>query len=139
VFYLLLSAFRQLGAIPAHSAGEKVDLMPIDICARQVLALKDRGSRIYHIMHSDPPVLSEVMQALDPDIAIVDDAAFARVLAEKAPQMNPELAALLMDHWHRSKVNPPVITVSNELTQEHLRQAGFTQEIPAPEQILSAF
>jgi thioester reductase-like protein len=139
VFYLILNGFKQLGAIPAKSAGEKIDLMPIDICVDQVLALTDGENRIYHIMHSDPPVLSEVMQALDPDIAIVDDAAFARVLAEKAPQMNPELAALLMDHWHRSKVNPPVITVSNELTQEHLRQAGFTQEIPAPEQILSAF
>jgi hypothetical protein len=53
--------------------------------------------------------------------------------------MSKELAALLMDHWHRSKVNPPVITVSSDLTQEHLRQAGFTQTIPAPEQVLSAF
>ena len=34
VFYLLLNAFKQLGAIPFHAAKEKVDLMPIDICAQ---------------------------------------------------------------------------------------------------------
>ena len=139
VFFLILNAFRQLGAIPTKSAAEKIDLMPIDICARQVLALKDGDSRIYHIMDSDPPTLSDVMQAVAPGISIVDDDDFARILSEKAPQMDKELAALLMDHWRRSKVNPPVITVTNELTQAHLRQAGFSQEIPAPEQILLAF
>ena len=139
MFFLILNAFRQLGAIPTKSAAEKIDLMPIDICARQVLALKDGDSRIYHIMDSDPPTLSDVMQAVAPGISIVDDDDFSRILSEKAPQMDKELAALLMDHWRRSKVNPPVITVTNELTQAHLRQVGFSQEIPAPEQILLAF
>ena len=139
VFYLILNAFRQLGALPARSAAEKVDLMPIDICARQVLALKDRPGRIYHIMHSDPPIFFDVLKAVAPETVVVDDAAFAQLLAEKAPCMSKELSALVMDHWHRSKTNPPAITVTNELTQEHLRQAGFSQEIPAPEQILSAF
>ena len=139
VFYLILNAFRQLGVLPMKSAAEKVDLMPIDVCAQQVLALKNGESRIYHIMHPNPPALSAVMQAVAPKIAIVDDDDFARILSEQAPRMNKELAALLMDHWHRSKVNPPVITVTNKLTQEHLRQAGFTQEIPEPEQILLAF
>ena len=139
VFYLILNAFKQLGMIPTKSAEESVDLMPIDICARQVLALKNGDSRIYHIMHTNPPTLLDVMRAVSPEIAIVDDDAFARSLAEKAPQMHTELAALLMDHWLRSKVNPPVITVTNELTQAHLRQVGFTQEIPGPDQILMAF
>ena len=125
--------------VPARSAAEKVDLMPIDICARQVLALKDRPGRIYHIMHSDPPIFFDVLKAVAPETVVVDDAAFAQLLAEKAPCMSKELSALVMDHWHRSKTNPPAITVTNELTQEHLRQAGFSQEIPAPEQILSAF
>ena len=139
VFYLILNAFKQLGMIPTKSAEEKVDLMPIDICARQVLALKDGDNRIYHIMHANPPTLADVMRAVAPEIAIVDNDAFSRFLAEKAPQMHTELAALLMDHWHRSKVNPPVITVTNELTQAHLRQVGFTQQIPGPDQILMAF
>ena len=139
VFYLILNAFRQLGVIPTKSATEAIDLMPIDICARQVLALKDGDNRIYHIMHPNPPTLSDVMQAVAPGITIVDDDTFAQILTEKAPQLGKEFAALLMDHWRRSKVNPPVITVTNELTQAHLRQAGFTQEIPSPEQILLAF
>lgn len=139
VFYLLLNAFKQLGAIPFHAAKEKVDLMPIDICAQQVLALKDCSGMIYHIMHHNPPVFSEVVRALDPQIAVLDDVAFAQVLSEKAPQMSKELAALLMDHLHQSKVNPPRITVSDNLTQQSLLQVGFTQEIPAPEQILLAF
>jgi thioester reductase-like protein len=139
VFYLIVNAFRQLGAIPTRSAGEKVDLMPIDVCAQQVLALKNGESRIYHIMHPNPPTLFDVMLAVAPEITTVDDDAFARILIEQAPHMSKELAALLMDHWHCSKVNPPVITVTNKLTHEHLRQAGFTQEIPGPEQILLAF
>jgi hypothetical protein len=76
---------------------------------------------------------------VEPGITVVDDDTFSRILSEKAPQMSKEFAALLMDHWHRSKVNPPVITVTNELTQAHLRQVGFTQEIPGPDQILMAF
>ena len=139
VFYLIVNAFKQLGAVSEKSATEKVDLMPIDICARQVLALKDCDGMVYHIMHPNPPMLSEVLQAVMPEMAIVGDDAFAKLLSEKAPQMNKELAALLMDHWHRSKVNPPVITVSNRLTQEKLRQVGFSQEIPDPGQILAAF
>ena len=139
VFYLILNAFRQVGAIPMKSAAEQVDLMPIDIAAKQVLALTDCSNAVYHIAHPNPPALSEVLQALDPGIVTVDDDTFAQLVSEKASQMSKELAALLMDHWHRSKVNPPVITVSSDLTQEHLRQAGFTQTIPAPEQVLSAF
>ena len=139
VFYLIVNAFRQLGVIPTRSAAEKVDLMPIDICAQQVLALKNSESWIYHIMHPNPPTLFDVMQAVAPEITTVDDDAFARILSEQTAHMSKELAALLMDHWHCSKVNPPVITVTNKLTQEHLRQAGSTQEIPGPEQILLAF
>ena len=139
VFYLILNAFRQLGAMPARSAAEKVDLMPIDICARQVLALKDSEARIYHIMHSDPPIFFDVIKAVAPEAVIVDDVAFAQLLSEKAPHMSTELSALIMDHWHRSKSNPPAITVTNKQTQEHLRQAEFPQEIPSPKQILSAF
>ena len=139
VFYLILNAFKQLGVIPEKSATEPVDLMPIDISARQVLTLKDGSNRFYHIMHPNPPALSDVMRAVEPGITVVDDDTFSRILSEKAPQMSKEFAALLMDHWHRSKVNPPVITVTNDLTQEHLRRAGFSQEIPGPEQILLAF
>ena len=139
VFYLILSAFKQVGVIPMRSAEEKVDLMPIDVCARQVLALKNCSNRIYHIMHPNPPTLGDVMQAVDPRVAVVDDDAFVRILSEKAPQMNHELAALLMDHWHRSKVSPPVITVTNDLTQEQLRRVDFNQEIPEPAQMLLAF
>ena len=153
-FYEMFQVVIQLGAIlavivlffhklnpfaPSKSAEEKIDLMPIDISARQVLALKDGARQIYHIMHSDPPTLADVMQAVDPNVAVVDDDTFSRILQEKAPQLNKEFAALLMDHWRRSKVNPPVITVTNKLTQAELRQAGFHQEIPDPEQLLLAF
>ena len=139
VFYLILNAFKQLGAIPKKSSNEKIDLMPIDVAAKQVLALKDCSDTIYHIMHHNPPAFSEVIQALDSQIAIVEDDAFAEILFQRAPHMDKEFSALLMDHWHRSKVNPPVITVTDNLTQEHLRRVGFTQEIPAPERLLMAF
>ena len=139
VFYLIVNAFKQLGAIPRKSAQENIDLMPVDISVKQVLALKDCDHMIYHIMNSNPPALSQVMQLISPDIKILDDDAFADLLAQKVPQMNQELAALLVDHWHRSNVNPPVIHVTNTLTQEHLNNVGFMQDNSDPKQILSAF
>ncbi len=139
VFYLILKGFCSLGAIPEKAAKEAVDLMPIDISVDEVLALTDSEGLIYHIMNAAPPALEEVVKALDGEIRIVDDEEFAEVLEKKAVGMEKELSALLMDHWHRSKTNPPVIRVSNERTMEHLVQAGYIPEIPGPEQILKGF
>lgn len=139
VFYLLVKGFCQLGAIPAKAACEEVDLMPVDVCVEEVLALKDSDGLIYHIMNHCPPVLETVVRALNKQIRVEEEEAFAALLEKKAPELDKELAALLMDHWHRSKVKPPVIRISAKVTEQHLAEAGYYQKIPAPEQVLKGF
>ena len=139
VFYLLVKGFCQLGAIPAKAACEEVDLMPVDVCVEEVLALKDSDGLIYHIMNRCPPVLETVVRALNKQIRVEEEEAFAALLEKKAPELDKELAALLMDHWHRSKVKPPVIRISAKVTEQHLAEAGYYQKIPAPEQVLKGF
>ena len=139
VFYLILKAFCTLGELPQKAAQEAVDLMPIDVCVNEVLALKDGEGLIYHIMSHRPPLFGDVLEAVYENIRIVSDEEFAETMEKRAAKMDKELSALLMDHWHRSKTNPPVIKVSNELTMEHLAQSGYTPEIPDPKQILKGF
>ncbi len=139
VFYLLMKAFCQLGAIPAKAACEEVDLMPVDVCVEEVLALKECDGLIYHIMNHCPPVLETVVKALNKQIKIEEEEAFLALLEKKTLELDKELAALLMDHWHRSKVNPPVIRISAKLTEQHLAAAGYNQEIPSPRQVLKGF
>ncbi len=139
VFYLLMKAFCQLGAVPESAAHEAVDLMPIDVCVEEVLNLTESNGLIYHIMSHVPPMLGEVVKALDERIQIVTEKEFVKLMEERAKGLDKELAALLMDHWHRSKANPPTISVTNTLTMEHLAEAGYHPEIPSPGQILKGF
>ena len=120
-------------------AEKEVDLMPVDVSVEEVLALKDREELIFHIMNHMPPTLQEVMKAVDPAIETVSDEEFAKLMEQKAPELDKELSALLMDHWHRSKTAPPVIQVSNEMTVKYLEESGYIPQIPGPEQILKGF
>ena len=139
VFYLILKGFSRVGAIPVKGAEKEVDLMPVDVSVEEVLALKDREELIFHIMNHTPPILQEVMKAVDPAIETVSDEEFAKLMEQKAPELDKELSALLMDHWHRSKTAPPVIQVSNELTVKYLEESGYIPQIPGSEQILKGF
>jgi len=139
VFYLILKGFSKVGAIPVKGAEKEVDLMPVDVSVEQVLALKDREELIFHIMNHTPPTLQEVMKAVDPATETVSDEEFAELMRQKASELDKELSALLMDHWHRSKTAPPVIQVSNDLTVKCLEETGYVTQIPGPEQILKGF
>ena len=116
-----------------------MDLTPVDIAVEEVLALIQGSGMIYHIMSHTPPTLLQVLNAFPEKAAVVDEKELTAILQEKAGALDKELTALLMDHWHRLKTNPPQIQVQNALTVEHLKQMGRLPQIPAPELILKEF
>ena len=138
-FYLLMKGFCQIGAVPKMAAGVKIDLMPVDVCAKEVLTLTESDGRIYHIMSHDQPTLEEVVKALDESVRVVSDYEFIGILDEKSQTMDRELLAMLMNYWHSMRLQKQTITVTNDLTMKALTQAGYVPEIPAPEQILKGF
>ena len=138
-FYLLMKAFAGIGAAPESAVKEAIDLMPIDVAAEEVLALKDSKDAVYHIMSHMPPTLEEVLKDCAEGIQIVGDEEFAQILETKASTLERELAGVLQNQWQIMRTKHPVICVTNELTIKALKEAGYEPKIPAPKQILKGF
>ena len=58
--------------------------MPVDIAAAEVLALKDSGGRVFHIMNPDPPTAETAAKAVDEGTYVVPDEVFTQMLSETA-------------------------------------------------------
>jgi thioester reductase-like protein len=124
-FYLFMKGFSQIGALPEDAADVKLDIMPIDVCAKEVLALKDGEDTVYHIMNSDPPGFGEILRATDKECLIVDNVEFGNIFREHCREMNRELLGLVMDNWHIMGSKKQGIEVSCKKTAEALARAGF--------------
>lgn len=138
-FYLLMKGFCRIGAVPQMAAGAKIDLMPIDTCVEEVLALKNSDGMIYHIMSHDPPTLEEVVNALDEKIQIVSDFDFIRILEEKSQSLDRELLAMMLNYWRNLRVKKQSVSITNTLTMEALSKAGYCPKNPSLKQILQSF
>lgn len=138
-FYLLMKAFCQAGVVPQAAANISVDLMPIDVCADEVLALKDSADMVYHIMSHMPPTLKDAVMALDGQVKVVKDDEFIRALLERSQSMDKELSALLMNYLYGVKSGSQNISVSNNLTLEKLVEQGYQLQNLNTKQILQGF
>ena len=139
VFYMLLNGFDQLGALPESAADSEIDLMPVDVAAKEVVLLTKGQEKTYHIMNQTPVPLSTVLKTINEQIEIVPEEKMAEVLFEKSDRVNAELAGLLMDHWRRLRTDPPTISVSNEITIAELKQLGMDLTMPTAKQMLKGF
>lgn len=138
-FYLLLKGFERVGAAPVSAAGEKVDLMPVDVAVEEVLALRGSKGQIYHIMSHIPPTFGEVLKSISEKMEIVTDEEFTGLLEKKTENMEAETVSMLKNQWRILHREHPVIHVTNTLTIEALEKAGHTPKIPEPEQVLKGF
>ena len=138
-FYLLLQSFLQIGAVPQSAADIRVDLMPIDLSAREVLALTQGPDPVYHILNTDPPTLRQIVEAIGPSLQIVSDEAFDEIFAQKRQQMNPELLGVASDYLHRCKHDPGRITPTNHLTAKALAALQVDTSVGPIRQILQDF
>ena len=139
VFYMLLNGFDQLGSLPESAADSEIDLMPVDMAAKEVLLLTKGDRNTYHIMNQNPMPLYEVLKTMNDQIEIVPEEKMAEVLFEKSDRVSTELAGLLMDHWRRLRTDPPTISVSNDLTIEELNKLGMDLTMPTAKQMLKGF
>ena len=131
VFYLLLKGILQLGAIPEEAAAVKTDIMPIDLCAREVVALRNGESSIYHIMNFDPPTLGEIISVIDGEIRIVDRVTFGKIFREKLSKIDRELITVIFSNLNEDTSRIPGAKVTWDITASHLEKAGFSvPEIP---------
>ena len=120
-----MNGLLQLGEIPESAASFSLDLMPIDICAEEILHLKSSTETVFHIIHPQPPTLEQVLKALKDDFKVVDDTFFSYDLREKSRMLDCGVIALVMNHWILLKTKPSTICVSCEKTMAELEKTGF--------------
>ena len=138
-FYLLMHGFSEIGVLPESVADVPVDLMPIDLCAREVLALTKGPDPVYHILSSNPPTLSQIAEELSEYLRIVSQETFEDVFAQKRSLMNPELLGAVMDYLYRCKYAPANIIPVNALTQQALTKLEVDSSVGPVRQILQDF
>jgi thioester reductase-like protein len=127
-FYMFVNGFLQIGAAPMDAAQIKLDIMPIDLSAKQVLALRDGEERVYHIMNGDPPTFAQIMQAADESFVLTDAEGFAEKFRESSERVDRQLMAVVMNNWRMMNDTDDAITVKNDITLDALEKCGF--EIP---------
>ena len=115
----MLMGLAAVKAVPALLARMPVELTPVDLCARSILALEDAPLTAWHITQADPQPLGQLAAQLFPGIPTVDDSEFDRLLAAQSGS-----AAALVEQWNSLKQFIPRITVSNAETHRFLAMAN---------------
>jgi hypothetical protein len=113
--------------------------MPIDLRAREVVALTEGPDPVYHILNCDPPALRMIVDTYADRLQIVSDEEFDRIFAEKRQQMIPELLGVASDYLHRCKHSPGRITPTNILTEQALASLNVNTCAGPIRQILQDF
>ena len=125
VFYLLVKGILQLGALPAEAATVKTDVMPIDLCAKEVVALRGCENTVYHIMNFDPPTLGDVLKVISNDITVTDRMTFGKIFREKISKIDRELITVIFSNLNEDTAKIPGAKVTAEITEKHLLREGF--------------
>ncbi len=138
-FYLLIKGFCRIGAIPADAAAVRVDVMPIDVAAREVVALSETEGKIYHIMNATPPTFGEVIAAAAKDVNTVSNGDFDPILREKAGSLDGALWAMVMNNLFETRSGSQSINVTNVITADKLAAIGHPQRIEGLATVLKEF
>ncbi|MDD3193003.1 MAG: amino acid adenylation domain-containing protein [Oscillospiraceae bacterium] len=138
-FFLLLRGAAALGALPESLAKAPVDLTPVDVCAREIVALRQGAGRVWHLLGRACP-LETAVRAVSPWLRTVPDADFSAVLARGLKEKGPAQLASLVDLWNRVQAGPAArIKVSDTKTRRQLAALGIAPEPEAPAVLLQAF
>ena len=138
-FYLHVQGFSKLGAITEGRKDSPVDLMPIDLAAQEVLALRAGELSVYHIMSHRPPKMIDALKAVNPDVEVVTEETMNRLFMERLSSIPKELLPFLMEQKMNANDAAPQIEVVNRATMEQLEKLGFQVELPGPERLLKDF
>jgi thioester reductase-like protein len=128
-FYLFMKGFSQIGALPEDAADVKLDVMPIDVCAREAFALSESEDSVFHIMNPDPPGFGEIMQAVCEECLIVNNMQFGEIFRENCRKLDSGLLGFIMNNWRLIGSQQHAIEVTNEKTVEALKKSGFVPPV----------
>ena len=138
-FFRLLQSIAVLGAMPDCLASVPVDLTPVDVCAREIVALREGGGRVWHLLGRLYP-LESAARAVCPQLAVVPEKAFPGILAKGLETNGPEALSALVDLWNRACAGPAVrIQVSDVKTRRQLAALGIARAPAEPSVLLRAF
>lgn len=138
-FFRLLQSIAVLGAMPDCLASAPVDLTPVDVCAREIVALREGGGRVWHLLGRLYP-LESAAWAVCPQLAVVPEKAFPGILAKGLETNGPEALSALVDLWNRACTGPAVrIQVSDVKTRRQLAALGIARAPAEPSVLLRAF
>ncbi len=122
-FYLTMKGYTQLGVIPNSVKDSRIDLMPIDRSAREVVLLKNTDNTVFHIMNPEPPTLEKVFLSLNENNKIVNMNDFYVALRDNSSKIDGALWAILLNSINSNSINTNV-KVTNEQTTETLKMLG---------------
>lgn len=138
-FFLLLQSVAALGALPVSMAAAPVDLTPVDVCAGEIVALRDSGGTVWHLLGRTYP-LEEAARAICPHLTVVPDEAFPGILAKGLKEKGPAALSALVDLWNRVCAGPAIrIRVSDVKTRRQLAALGVSRIQAEPSVLLRAF
>jgi len=109
--------------IPNSVKDSRIDLMPIDRSAREVVLLKNTDNTVFHIMNPEPPTLEKVFLSLNENNKIVNMNDFYVALRDNSSKIDGALWAILLNSINSNSINTNV-KVINEQTTETLKMLG---------------
>ena len=125
-FYLFLKGILSVGAIPCDAAQINIDLMPVDVCAKEIVVLTHSKGTVYHMENAIPATLGEILNTVDDgEILAVSREAFIDMFRKNCRNMDNDLLVMVMNNWRIMELRKPKIVVKNDITTAALKEAGF--------------
>lgn len=123
-FFRVVRGVQTLHALPAALAAMPLELSPVDVCAKAIVALRRAPAPVFHVIQPVPMPLGKALEGVVPDLQILSDEDFAARLADCSAE-NAAALSSLVDVWNGARSGAATVVVSSEKTQLLLRSAGF--------------
>jgi len=126
--------FSSIGCVPIGALSSTLEMTPVDVCAKAVLALATASGahqRVYHVYNPHPLTVSALVDAMRAEgfqVDTVSDESFSALLTELSKKGEYNSITGLVDFApavHASGIRPQCAK-----TQEQLVQAGFAWPRP---------
>ncbi len=138
-FYTLVRGIAALGALSETFSGMPVELTPVDLCAKSIIALSGGPLTAYHIVQPESAPLGSLIRSICPEVAIVDDEEFEDMLLRRAAGDEAGELAPLIETCNRFRLTPFTVSVTAEKTHTYLDVRGLKWPEIVPGTVLSGF
>lgn len=138
-FYCAVRGISALGALPAAMAMMPLELTPVDICAKAIIALRYTQHTVSHIIEPNPAPMGEILSEVIPGLQILPEAAFTAALSKLVAEGTSTEVNAVVELWNQFQGDVVPIAISATLTQSSLAAAGFHWPDTDVRRVLDAF